>query len=443
MSTRDQLPRHTTPTWEMELLISGATVFALLQLPGTLDDLFYTYFPRFARPLAEMIMLPYLYGKTTVYALIGTFILHLAARGYWVGLVGLRSVYPDGVRWDRLKWGPNYRAALRARTPDADTLVERADNRASLIFGYGMGFALLTLVPLALVAVVAFATWLFQLATGGVFAWQRVWTVLLVLSVAPMLLMIGLDRLFGKRFAEGGKLSRFFAAVMGGYLRSGMGSASSYPMLMFISRAGQKRGSLLLTGALFALIGITFAQLMLREGEIDIGSYGALALGEPGAGRAVRSENYGERRIGALRASTAPFIPHEVVRGDWLRLFVPFQPRRDPAALQATCGTPMLASPGPDVPENDMARVAADASRAWTLDCLARVYAPELDGTPVPNLHFDVAEDERSGFRGVMAMIDVASLAPGRHELLVRRARSPKAAPDDPVPPPHRIVFWR
>ena len=443
MTTRHELPRHTTPTWEMELLISGATVFALLQLPGVLDELFYSYFPRFARPLAEMVMLPYLYGKSTVYALIVTFILHLAARGYWVGLVGLRSVYPEGVRWDRLKWGPHYLAALRARTPEPDVLVERADNRASLIFGYGIGFALLTLVPLALVAVVALATWLFQLATGNQFPWQRVWSVLLVLSVAPLLLMIGIDRWFGKRFAPGGVPSRVLGSAMRGYLGSGIGSASSYPMLMFISRAGQKRGSLLLTGALFALIGVTFAQLMMREGEIDVGSYGALALGEPGAGRALRNENYGDRRVGAASLSTAPFIPNDVVRGDWLRLFVPFPPRRAHAALQATCGTPRLPPPGPEVGPADVDRANAEAERAWVLDCLARVYAPELDGTPVPGVQFDVAEDERSGFRGVVAMLPVATLAPGRHEVLVRRARSPRAAPDDPVPPPHRIVFWR
>jgi hypothetical protein len=30
----DKLPKHTTPTWEVELLISGVAVFAMMQLPG-------------------------------------------------------------------------------------------------------------------------------------------------------------------------------------------------------------------------------------------------------------------------------------------------------------------------------------------------------------------------------------------------------------------------
>ena len=34
---RDGIPRGTTPTWEMELLLSGATVFGLVALPSQLD----------------------------------------------------------------------------------------------------------------------------------------------------------------------------------------------------------------------------------------------------------------------------------------------------------------------------------------------------------------------------------------------------------------------
>lgn len=42
-----QLPKHTTPTWEVELLISGVAVFAMLQLPGWLNDRLMFLLPRF------------------------------------------------------------------------------------------------------------------------------------------------------------------------------------------------------------------------------------------------------------------------------------------------------------------------------------------------------------------------------------------------------------
>ena len=42
----DQLPKHTTPTREVELLISGVAVFAMLQLPGWLNDRLMFLLPR-------------------------------------------------------------------------------------------------------------------------------------------------------------------------------------------------------------------------------------------------------------------------------------------------------------------------------------------------------------------------------------------------------------
>lgn len=442
MTERDALPRHTTPTWEMELLISGATVFALLQLPGALDEWFYAWFPRFARPLAEMVMLPYLYVKTTVYALIFTFVAHLALRGYWVGLVGLRSVHGDGVLWDRLRSGPTYRHVLQSRTPPVATLVERADNRASLVFGYGVAFALLTITPLLLVAIAALATWVFQIVTRGYFAWQQIWLVVLALTMVPLFLALGIDRLIGRRLAPDGLAARMLARVFRVYLALGMSSASSYPMLVFISRAGQKRGGLLLGVAVTALFGLTIVQLMMREGELDVGSYGALALGEPGAPRALRNEHYAEYRRGADLSSTAPFIPAEVVRSDWLKLFVPFRPGRDTQGLEKECAPAGDSVDTEGLHPEERLRLAADAARTHVLDCLARVYAPTLDGQPVA-VSFEAADDPGSGLRGAVAMLPVKALAPGRHELTVRRLRSPMAEAETPDPQPHRIVFWR
>jgi hypothetical protein len=37
----ERVPAQTTPTWEMELLVSGATIFGLLQLPTFLDHAYF------------------------------------------------------------------------------------------------------------------------------------------------------------------------------------------------------------------------------------------------------------------------------------------------------------------------------------------------------------------------------------------------------------------
>jgi hypothetical protein len=89
-----------SPPWEPELLISGAVIFALFQLPSAIDAMYERASPHMTRTSGIALLFGYWYGKAIVYALIGSFIVHLVSRDYWVGLVGLNSVYPHGARWE-------------------------------------------------------------------------------------------------------------------------------------------------------------------------------------------------------------------------------------------------------------------------------------------------------------------------------------------------------
>ena len=99
----NQIPKETTPTWEMELLISGATVFGLLSLPGKIDALFYNLFNRSGEDASALLLPLWIYAKISLLTLIATFVLHLVLRGHWTAMVGLNSVYPDGIHFRRVK----------------------------------------------------------------------------------------------------------------------------------------------------------------------------------------------------------------------------------------------------------------------------------------------------------------------------------------------------
>ena len=90
----DALPAHTTPTWEVELLISGVAVFAMLQLPGLLDDAIFAWRPRFSQEWSSVVFLLYVYSKGAAVLLAGTFVVHLLLRARWIALVGLHSIHP-------------------------------------------------------------------------------------------------------------------------------------------------------------------------------------------------------------------------------------------------------------------------------------------------------------------------------------------------------------
>lgn len=67
---RDQLPQHTTPTWEVELLISGVAVFAMLQLPVWLDRQMFALTPRLDTDLAGVVLPLYVYLKSAALILV-------------------------------------------------------------------------------------------------------------------------------------------------------------------------------------------------------------------------------------------------------------------------------------------------------------------------------------------------------------------------------------
>src|SRR5688500_6169378 len=71
-------------TWELELLISGAVVFALLQFPSALDRWFWRVDPHLVGAAEESAFFVYFYSKLIVYTLVATFVVHLCSRAYWV-----------------------------------------------------------------------------------------------------------------------------------------------------------------------------------------------------------------------------------------------------------------------------------------------------------------------------------------------------------------------
>ena len=108
-----QVPGRTTPTWEIELLISGALVFSLFSLREPLEWAMLRWLPVATDGWRMLLIYAYLYGKMVLYTLLLTFSVHLAARARWVALVGVHSVYPHGPRWENLSGGPAARRVAR------------------------------------------------------------------------------------------------------------------------------------------------------------------------------------------------------------------------------------------------------------------------------------------------------------------------------------------
>jgi hypothetical protein len=422
---RDQLPAKTTPTGEMELLISGATIVGLLQLPNVLDHLYYRTVNMSPSDYMGVLMPLWLYSKGGVVTLVLTFLAHLSLRGYWVALVGMNSVYPGGILWENLGLGPITRERFaRSKDGGMDEAIERADNRATRVFGVGVAFAVLmlalsTIALLALVACVAVDALFGEGYTTAVF-----FTVI-ALAALPGFITWMVDRRFGESLSAHPGLRRAIGGMIDGYGKWGIGPRTNPLIALFRSHVGRARFAstvvLVLMPILFAIV----LQNSMARGRLPFGLFVGISGTDVYSATASPADFYEDERGDPWRMTPLPHIPSRIVDGPYLQLYVPFIPRLHGAALPGAC--PELQGAG-------------NADARTRLDCLARMISLQLDGSPVA-VPLDATTDAATGQPGMLAMVPIASLGSGRHELSLIAPDEHDASGEQRRR--YRIAFWK
>ena len=144
-------------SWEVEILIVGFVLVMLFQVVGKLDfasEIFFDsgdleteenygswalYFVQFAALVAV---------RSTVNILIYSFGIYLAFRGFWVGILGLSSVFPDGINFKKLNF--KNRLSLNKDKYDLIQFINYIDKICSSIFSFSF------LISLAIVSLIIF-----------------------------------------------------------------------------------------------------------------------------------------------------------------------------------------------------------------------------------------------------------------------------------------------
>ena len=423
--TPESVPAHTTPTWEMELLVSGATIFGLLQLPELLDHGYFRAVNLMPPDYANLLMPAWMYAKIAVLTLVLTFLAHLCLRGYWVALVGMNSVYPGGIRWERTGLGPVARERIAAASQGSPAqqmaeAIERADNRATRVFGVGFSLAMLMLAPLVLVLLTLLLGVVANALLGPGHTIAVLWFVVGVVLM-PWVLAVIVDRRLPGLVARVPLLRRLIGAIAGFYSKLGFGPRSNPVIALFASHAGRLQ---FISLAFLIIMPVSLVIVFGARGRLPFGLGSSLVVVDPYAGTSSPTAFYQDERGDGWAMLPLPHIPSRVVEGPYLELYVPFIPRVQADALPGVC-------PG-------LVDDAADARAG--LDCMARLADIRLDGEPVA-VPLDATTDPKTGQTGALAMIPVGALAPGRHELSLNE---PDRRDGDGAPlRRYRIPFWK
>lgn len=426
-----QVPNRTTPTWEIELLLSGATVFTLWQIAAALPGFILYLLPRMTQEYASIGGVVYIYLASGVIMIGLSFVIHLALRAYWVALVGMHSVFPNGLRIDRVRGGPIARESLATRWQDMSAAIERADNRATLVFGLGIGVASvlipITLTVLIIYGVVALACWAIGQTDMLVWAFPTV-TMLLML---PYFVVVVADRYFGQRFPREGRAYQWSMRLLGAYSKVGMGREGNPLLTLYSTNVGEGKGSTVVSVVMLSSLLLAAINLMGHRSDLGLGNYGLFPGPHRGMPGTVDGRHYATLHQEGFNP-LAPFIPAPEVRGNFLRLVVPYVPSQHSRHLAKCSG-----GSGEAELNTEEAR-----RREAVLACFGGLYSLEIDGRKVDVAPRWYTESKRD-LRGLLFMVPMDTMAPGAHELVIR-APDPRPAETRQDPPlPDRIPFWR
>jgi hypothetical protein len=426
-------------TFEAELLISGAVVFGLFQLPPLMSRYFETVLVRFDGHLRTVALLGQTYTALVVYALLGAFLLHLVLRAFWIGLVGLESVFPDGIKWDQVRSGPFFIANARRRIGTLAQLIDRVDDLCSLVFSFGFLIVIIFIYFAVLALVSAFSGFLIStLLLGGRWSAQIFWVIFGFVIFFPLATMIADNRL-GSRIRVDGGSGRLMAFMM----KVAYGMSPVRWMAPIQLTLGSNISSSRVTAAmnavmLFLGIGV-MAAMFAQAGVIRLDNL--VFFPDTLRASGIDPRHYRNQRHEWQVEPLVPSIQSDVVEGPYLKLVIPYVPRRHNPLIRARCPelgpfrSPGLVVGRPDPPGDEEYRDA--------VDCLASLFQIGIDGDSLEEPWFEFTKDAVTGVAAIAGFVALTDLEAGRHELTVAapsRAMSKGDADAEPVL--HRIPFW-
>ncbi|HET9032224.1 MAG TPA: hypothetical protein VFN25_04890 [Dokdonella sp.] len=410
-------------TDELELLISGISLLALISLPSWLFDRWASMGLHLEGGRLEIVSLAFQLAIGLSYTLAAAFLLHLAVRAYWVGLIGLKAVFPGGIRWDHLRnLGPLTREHYQQRIVDLESSINAVDRVASVIF------AMISLITLSVIWVGVLLVGLIVLAMligyGLGLAEATVRKIIEFLSAAlivtPLVTLL-LDR-------GSAKLRPIDASPAPWFRRMVLSLLSFQAVFMPIrlmmpvhlsleSNLPRKTFSLAFGLVLFSTVIVGMIQPRLVREFAPFGSYAFMPDADIDSG--MRSASYENQRGAEDRLLYVPMIPGDLVADSRLRLFLPYIPNFDNGPIRERC---------------------ADASSTMSRHaCLISLWSITLDGQPVEVDDFVAAEHRDLGMRGLQGYLAMNALVPGQHELVV--TWNPAASAGD-ASRTYRIPFW-
>ncbi len=130
-------------SWQAELIVSGIAIYGSLQLPGLIKQGVGFVLIHLGAGYLDSFYFIFWYLIIASAVMIVNFIAHFVLRALWIGMIGLVSVFPQGIRPNISMYSSHYMERILEEFPDVNAFNRRLDDFCSSIFAFSFAIALL------------------------------------------------------------------------------------------------------------------------------------------------------------------------------------------------------------------------------------------------------------------------------------------------------------
>lgn len=389
-------------TDELELIISSLTIFALFSVPGWLFDNIADIHTHLSTSLAIASTMGISLLAGTSFGLAACFVVHLMARAYWVGLIGLRTVFPDGINWSKTPGlGPLRRQYYQDTVPDLDTVIQNTDKLASSLFAV-ISMLTLTVLWFGTILIIILVV---SGAVGARFGLTNAamgigMIVLLAVFLGIPILVYLLDRQLASRVPRL-RNSRIFAGLVRFLSRiAGFAYPQRLVLPVQLTLQSNTRPAVFFVALTLSIIAIVAVGNTLNTAWRNFTVSGEFTyLDTARVQEGFRSTYYEDMSSPLDRLRGFPRVDSFNQSGSFVRLFLPYYPVRDNLVLDQFC------SGKDEAPDR--------------VDCLRQLWTVSIEGKPVSMTDFEPAERADLRMRGLIGLVPLTGLEPGLRRIEV------------------------
>lgn len=425
MEKKDQiaiwLKKLEQESWQLELLVSGFTIFLLISaydgLIGYAQEFQFHFDPQ-GTFYGATIMLLYVISAC-ILVLIVNLVLHLLFRGFWIGAIGLRSVGPV-LSFQKLNYHTYFADRIEKTMVSMDDLIVRLDRLCSVIFSFTFLIIFLFLSFFIYIMAFALVVWVLK--------WLQVISPDWLTGVVQVILVIVI--LF---WLLGGIMYMFDSLSLGLLKKIKWLRKVYYPIyvlfstitLSFLYRSIYYNLIAKFPKAIIRLILVLYVLVIIFLPFFELDDYRYFP--DNFTTYAIDTEYYDDQRLDKSYI-TAASIPSMSVKDGFLPLFVRYNVS-DNVALAQSCPEFEPAKKGGlkhgiDIGKGNILLTNPDVEEPFpekALDCLLDFYSFSIDNKLYqPDKAFFYIHPNKDE-KGVLMMVNIQNLPIGPHSIKVSR----------------------